>query len=181
MISASPPAAKPANTPASPRFSSNPSPVGASGSTSPDTTNATLRSSSPHRPCPPMKIRRPQDFLVVKRQAFAHLMKIRRQPLVHPVTICAIQLGLRQPFIKPQESILAAVASFKIGPPAALRLRHHRCPTPQALPLAPPPGLPVSPHLIKSSHQRRLAARHTGGAPCHPPPHRLASLWRHNR
>ena len=96
-------------------------------------------------------------------------MTIRRQPAVHPVTIRAVQPGLRQPFVQPQESSLAAVARLKISPPTAVRLRHHRRPDPQ---VAPPPGLLISPHLSAGNHRLRLVVRHPGGAllplPAHP-------------
>ena len=115
---ASPPAARPANTPASPRFSCIPSSSDASGSAYPDTTNATL--------------------VPMHRSALAHLMTIRRQPAVHPVAIRTIQLRLRQPFIQPQKGVFAAVPKLKISLPTAIRLLYHCRPAPHILRLTPP-------------------------------------------
>ena len=114
---------------------------------------------------------RMQPLVPIHRTALARMMTIRRHPTVHPVAIRAVQLGLRQPFVELQESLSAAVANLKIGLPTAIRLPHHRCPDPQILPLIPPPSLPVSPHLSKSSHRRRPVAYHAGSAFLPPPAH----------
>ena len=143
--------AKPANTPASPRFSCIPSSDGATGSASPDNTNAVPRSNSPRRPCLP-----DDDPPAASRT---------------PGSIRAVQHGLRQPFVKLQESLHAAVADLKISPPTAVSLPHHRRPDPHILLLATQPRLPVSPHLVKSHHRRRPAAYHAGGAKSAPPAH----------
>ena len=78
---------------------------------------------------------------------------------VHPVSIRAVQLRFRQPFVQPQGSLLAAVAKLKIGPLAAVRLPHHRRADPHILPLATTLRLPVSSHLVKGNHRRRVRDR----------------------
>ena len=109
---------------------------------------------------------RMQPLIPVHRSTLPHLMPIGRQPAVHPVTIRAVQLRLRQHSVKPQEGRLTAVPNLKIGLPAPLLLLYHRRPHPHIQPLATPPGLPISTHLSKSNHRRRLGADRTGGTLC---------------
>ena len=143
IAKANPLAAKPASTPAWPCFSCVPASSGAAGSASLDTVNATL--------------------VPIHRTTLARLMTIRRQPAVHWIAIRAVQLRFQQPFIQPQKSLRAAIANLKISPPTAIRLRHHLRPDPQILPLATPPSVPVSSHLI-GNHGRRAATYHAGSA-----------------
>ena len=114
---------------------------------------------------------RMQTLIPVHRSALPHLMPIRRQPAVHPLAIRAIQLGLRRPFVQPQKSGLAAVANLKISPLAPVPLLYHRRPRPNILPLATPPSPPISPHLSKSNHRRRLGSRYASSALCASPAH----------
>ena len=95
----------------------------------------------------------------------------RMQPLVpvHRAALAHVMTSRRQPFVQPQESLRAAVAKLKIGPPTAVRLPHHRRADPHILPLAPPPGLPVSSHLVKGNHHCGPVPYHAGSALFTPP------------
>ena len=74
-------------------------------------------------------------------------------------------------FRKGAKSRLAAVTNLKISPPAPVPILYHCRPHPHILPLAPPPRLPMSPHLVKRNHRRRLGARYAPSALCAPPAH----------
>ena len=110
-----------------------------------------------------------QPLVPAHRIALAHLMTIRRQPAVHPVTIRAVQLGIRPPFVQPQKSLRAAVANLKIGPPTAIRLRHHRRPDPR--PDAEPARKSTS-HQKQSPPpaERRPHRQYAFPPPAHPVP-----------
>ena len=144
---ASPPAAKPANTPASPRFSCILSSSDATCSTYLDTTNAAPHSTSPHRPCPP------DD----DPTAASHT------PGSHPCGTTCPPAAFRKAAGKSPR----CDRQSQIGPPTAVRLRYHRRPDPHILPLAPPP----SSHLVKSNHRRRPGAYYAGSPLCAPAAH----------
>ena len=70
-----------------------------------------------------------------------------------------------------QKIRLTAVPNLKISPPTAVLLCCHCRPHPHILPLATPPRLLVSPHLIKRNHRRRLGSRYTSSTLCAPLAH----------
>ena len=110
----------------------------------------TLSSAAVQLPAP----KRMQPLIPVHRAALACQMPSRRQPIVHPVTIRAVQLRIRQPTIQTQKGARVPTAHLKISPPTAVRLHHHR-PHPAGTPLAAPPRPHISPHLVKRNHPRR--------------------------